>query len=112
MATSFTSEPTIISSTSQISYAVVWSGTPIGTLQVQASNDYSTNNDGSVRNTGTWNTLILSFAGATVTSIPITGTTGNGVIDLASTGLYAIRLSYTASAGTGTLTATINAKVA
>ena len=113
MASSITSAVSIVGQLTEMSYAVSWSGTsPVGTISVQASNDYSLFNNGAVNNPGTWNTLPLELSGANVTSIPITGNTGNGAIDIASLGLYAIRLVYTASSGTGTLIATINGKVA
>lgn len=113
MSSSIISAPTIISSLTQISYAVTWTGTsPVGTLSVEVSNDFSVNNDGSTRNAGTWNPVVLSYSGTNTTAIAISGNTGNGVIDIASTGLYAIRLHYTAGSGTGTMNAIINGKVA
>ena len=112
-AASITSAPTILQSLTIPNYSVVWSGTtPIGTLAVQASDDYALNPDGTVQNAGTWNTLPLSLAGSSVTSIPVTGNTGNGMIDIYGLGAYAIRLVYTKTSGTGTLTAKINGKVA
>lgn len=114
MAASFTSQPTIIQKLSQISYAVSWTGTtPIGTISIQGSNDYSIKPGGAnaIQNPGTWNSLILSFAGSNTTTIPISGNSGNGLIDIASTGMYAVRLIYTAASGTGNMTVTINAKV-
>jgi hypothetical protein len=113
MASNIASEPTIVKKLSQISYSVSWTGTsPVGTISVQGSDDYSQNNDGSVRNPGTWNNLPLSYSSSIVTAIPITGNTGNGMIDIASTGIYALRLFYTAGSGTGNLVAIVNGKVA
>jgi hypothetical protein len=113
MAANFITEPTIIQKLSQISYSVVWTGTaPVGTISVQGSNDFSISPSGAVINPGTWNNLILSYGGSNTTAIPISGNSGNGIIDLASTGLYAIRLTYTATSGTGTATVIVNAKVA
>jgi len=115
MASSFTSQPTVVQKLSQISYSCVWSGTaPVGTISIQGSNDYNIKPGGAtaVQNPGTWNNLVLSFAGGTTTSIPVSGNTGNGIIDIAATGLYAVRLVYTAVSGTGNMTVVINAKVA
>ncbi len=110
---SITSSPTILQSLTLVNYAVTWSGTsPVGTLAVQASDDYALTPGGAVQNAGTWNTLPLDLAGASVTSIPITGNSGNGMIDIDGLGAYAIRLVYTKGSGTGTLNATINGKVA
>lgn len=112
MASNITSPPTIIGQLTLISYSVLWTGSsPVGTVSVQVSDDYSVNNDGSVRNPGTWNFLPLSFSGSSTTTIPISGNTGNGMVDIAITGHYAIRLIYTATSGTGQMTAIINGKV-
>lgn len=114
LAASFTSEPTIVQKLSQISYECTWTGSATGSLSVQGSNDFSITPGGMnfVQNPGTWTSLILSYNGGDTTSIPISGPTGNGIIDIASTGLYAVRLIYTAGTGTGSMTVTINAKVA
>lgn len=112
-AASITSSPTILQSLTIVNYSVTWSGTtPIGTLQVQASDDYTIASDGTPGNAGTWNPLPLDLAGASVTSIPITGNSGKGMIDIDGLGAYAIRLVYTKTSGTGTLSATIVGKVA
>lgn len=107
MAASITSTPTIIQKLSMIGYDISWTGsTPVGTMSVQVSNTYSENADGSVKNTGNWTTLTLSAPTA------VSGNTGNGFIDVDATGAYAIRLVYTRASGTGTMNATITAKVA
>lgn len=112
MSSSITSAPTVLQSISQVCYSVSWTGTtPVGTISVQASNDYSINPNGTVDNPGTWATMTLQYNGSAVTSIPVTGNTGNGLIDITDTATYAIRLVYTASSGTGTLTAIVSGKV-
>lgn len=111
-ATSITSDVTVLQSLTRLSYAAKWTGTtPIGTIAVQVSNDYSLNADGTVNNAGTWNTLTVEYNGTLVTSVPVTGNTGNGFIDVEATAAYAARLVYTKTSGTGTLNVTINAKV-
>jgi hypothetical protein len=120
MAVNLISQPTIVSRLSMINYACVWSGSsPVGTISVQASDDYELGPEGLNNppiNPGTWNTLPVSYYNgtttSTVTAIPVSGSTGNGMIDVATSGFYAIRLIYTAGSGTGSLTVTINAKVA
>lgn len=90
-----------------ISYDISWTGsTPVGVMSVQVSNTYSQNGDGTVRNAGNWTTLTLSDPPS------VSGNTGNGGIDVDATGFYAIRLKYIRTSGTGTMNATINAKVA
>lgn len=102
-----TSLVTIISNCSMVSYALSWSGTsPVGTISVEVSNDYSQNGQGAVSNAGTWTPLTLS-AGTSVS-----GNTGTGFIDIVQSSAYAIRLKYTKTSGTGTLQATLKAKVA
>jgi len=107
MSANITSLVTIISNISMMSYSYSWSGvSPIGSVSVQVSNDYTQNSDGSVNNAGTWNTLPLS------TTPVITGNTGTGAIDFDQLGFYAIRTVYTVSSGTGTLTCQYKGKVA
>ncbi len=113
MAANITSNPTILLSLTGCSYGVSWTGTsPVGTLAVQVSDDYALNANGTVKNAGTWNTLTLDVGGTAVTSIPVTGNTGSGYIEIERTNAYAIRLVYTFGSGVGTLNARITAKVA
>lgn len=112
MAGNLTSLVTVISNITRVSYGVSWSGTsPVGTLSVQGSNDYQQNADGSVENAGTWTTLTLESNGSSTTTIPVSGNTGAGMIDVQNTAIYALRLIYTSASGTGTLSATICGKV-
>lgn len=113
MSGNITGLVTIINQPSMLSYGLSWAGTsPVGTVSVQGSNDYKANPAGGVSNAGTWNTLTLNYNGTFVTTIPVSGNTGNGLIDIGPTGIYAIRLIYTFGSGVGTLQATINAKAA
>lgn len=113
MAGSITSDVTIIQKISMLSYSYSWSGSsPAGSISVQVSNDYSIDAQGAVKNSGTWNTLTFLSGGSAVTSVAVSGNTGNGFIDLFQTGAYAIRTVYTRVSGTGTLQALINGKVA
>ena len=110
---SLTSIPTIIQDLTQMSYALSWAGiAPAGLISIQVSNDYALSASGAVLNAGTWNTMPLSYAGSTTTTVPLAGNTGTGFIDVASSGAYAIRLIYARTSGTGTVQATFNAKVA
>lgn len=106
------SAPTIVQKLSMISYQAVWAGTaPVGTISIELSNNYALNVDGSVQNAGTWTTMTFLYNGSPVTSVPVSGNSGDGMIDIDATGAYAIRLIYTFTSGTGNLTVTIAAKV-
>ncbi len=107
MSASITSAVTIIQKLSQISYDISWTAgsSPVGVMSVQVSNTYSQDSSGAVKNAGNWTTLTLSATPS------VTGNTGNGFIDVDATGAYAIKLIYTRTSGTGTMNATISAKV-
>jgi hypothetical protein len=112
-AASITSEATVLQSISNVSYEVSWVGTmPVGALKLQVSNTYSLGADGTPANSGIWTDVPMDVDGAYATSIPITGNSGNGFIDVTLQAGYSTRLVYTKTSGTGTLTATIAGKVA
>lgn len=90
-----------------VSYEVLWSGTtPIGTVSVQVSNDYSQYADGSVNNPGNWTDLPLSSTPS------VSGNTGTGFIDIDASAGYALRLVYNRTSGVGTLNVIVSGKVA
>jgi len=106
MSSNITSLVTIVSNISMMSYSYSWVGTsPVGTISVQVSDDYSQNAEGQVMNAGTWNTLPLSVTPT------VSGNTGNGFIDIDQLGSYAIRTVYTATSGSGTLNCIYKGKV-
>lgn len=113
MSGNITGKPSIIQKLSMMSYSFSWSGTsPVGSVSIQVSNDYSENANGSVANAGTWNTLPLTYNGNSVTVVPVTGNSGNGFIDIDSQGGYAMRPIYMFTSGVGTLQSVLEAKVA
>ncbi len=114
MATDQTSEATILQSISGVAYTLAWSGTsPIGTIAVQGSNDYSLHPDGTEKSAGTWVPIYISVNGTSpAASAAITGNTGSALIEILKTTVYAIRLFYDATSGVGSLTATVNGRVA
>lgn len=113
MSANITSSVSIIANVSMIGYSYSWAGTsPVGAISVQVSNDYATNAAGAVSNAGTWNTVYFNYQGSLVSSVPVTGSTGNGFIDIDEMSAYAIRTVYTFTSGTGTLQATVTGKVA
>lgn len=101
--TSTASAVTILASNSTIQYSGSWAGsTPVGTLALQFSDDFSLNPNGTVNNAGTWETAPIAIGGAFVTSGSISGNTGTFRFDV-TTGANASRLLYTKGSGTGTL---------
>lgn len=113
-AATITSTPTVLQSITKFSYEISWSGTsPVGTLALQVSNTYAPTSNGSVGSGGTWTAMPLDLSGTgAVMTIPISGNTGNGFIDITVQAGYAVKLFYTRVSGSGTLIATINGKVA
>ncbi len=110
-ATSVTSSATLLQSVTMVNYQVTWTGsTPVGTLAVEASNDCVVSATGGVSG-GTWNPVPLDLAGVSVSTIPVTGNTGKGMIDIDGIAAYALRLVYTKSSGTGTINAIVTGKV-
>lgn len=104
MSGSITSGVTIIQKISMLSYSYSWSGSsPVGTISVEISNDYSLDGNGQVKNAGTWTTIpFIDANGDTVTSFDVSGNTGNGQVDI-ETAAYAVRTLYTRTSGSGTL---------
>lgn len=110
-ATSTASSATILASNSTVTYSGSWSGTsPVGTLALQFSDDYSLNPNGSVNNAGTWETAPIAIGGALVTSGAVSGNTGTFRFDI-TTAANASRLLYTKGSGIGTLTIYVSGRV-
>lgn len=113
MSGSITSDVTIIQKMSMLSFAYSWTGSsPSGSISIQMSNDYALDAKGDVANSGTWNTITFLSSGSAVTSVAVSGNTGNGFIDIFQTGAYAVRTVYTRVSGSGTLQAVVSGKVA
>lgn len=95
MATaSTTSSSTNVQYTDNIGIVLAWTGsTPIGTITVQGSND-NTN----------WATLDFGSA------ISITGDSGTDLLNINQFPCSYIRIVYTKSSGTGTITASMTTK--
>lgn len=92
---SFTTAVTTISMMDNICAQVIWSGasSPVGTMDVQGSLNYSVGTGGTVLNAGTWTGLGLNTA--------VSGSSGTILFDLNQLSFPYIRLSYTASSGDG-----------
>ena len=111
MAADITSQPVICQQVIAASFGLSWTGTsPVGAVSIQGSNDFKQAANGQILVPGTWNTLTLNYGGSAVISIPISGNTGNGILDITLTGIYALRCIYTAISGTGNLTVTFCGK--
>jgi len=108
-AASITSRPTYINQLPGISYDLVWTSTTTGTFAVQVSNTYSQYPDGTTQNAGNWNTLPTSMFTGTY-PVPA-GSPGNGFLDVIGTEAAWVRLVFTRTAGSGTLTVVVAAKV-
>lgn len=115
MSGNIVSVPTIVDNLTIYNYSFTWAGTsPVGTISIQASDDIKLLSNGQIdsNNPGSWNALPLSSGGSVVTTIPLSGNTGNGMIDVALGGFYAIRAVYTFTSGVGVLQGLMLAKVA
>ncbi len=96
---------TVIDQLVMVSYSITWAGSsPVGTISVQVSNDYSENPAGGLRNPGAWVTLPLSAP------TPVSGNSDAGFIDIDAQAGYALRLLYTATSGTGQLNVVVMGK--
>lgn len=107
MAANITSSPQILYLMSKASFSFSWTGTsPIGTISVNGSNNYVQNGYGTQAaiNTPIWDPLTLNYQGSAVTTIPVTGNSGSGIIDITATGIYALQFVYTFTSGTGNMT--------
>lgn len=89
-----------------ISYDISWVGSaPVGVMSVEVSNSYRQNASGAVADPGDWQPLPLSVVPT------VSGSPGNGFIDVLASSAYAIRLRYTFTSGTGTMQAIVSGKV-
>lgn len=99
LATSFTTEPTIVKFLDNCSYQInITTTNSTGTFAVQVSNDYLVSEPtDTVINPGTWNALPI---GGTPT---VSAANDVITIDMNQLPFYAVRLAYTSTiAGTGT----------
>lgn len=95
-----TSEITEVSNLDKASIHIVWSGTsPIGTIKVESTNDDAKNPN------AVWREVVFNA------TIELSGNTGDHDLVFNELPFNAIRISYTPTSGTGTLNATLSAKV-
>lgn len=110
-----TSDVTNIQFLDNIGLQLNWTGSPVGSFAIQISADYAQDNSSppNVTTTGHWIPLVLSYwdGSAFVTSASIPTSLGSPIyLDLALISAPWIRIVYTKSSGSGTLTGTITAK--
>jgi len=112
---SITSKITDIQYLDSISIQLSWTGSPVGSFEVQGSIDYSPGDvqSGRPANSGTWTPMTLSYLdGSTMTtdtSIPTT--VGSPILlNLALLAFPYIKIVYTRDSGSGTLSAWIMGK--
>jgi hypothetical protein len=103
-ASSITSLATNIQYLDNICLEMVFTGSPTGTFSVQGSVDYQQDANGNVTNTGNWVPITLSPA-------PVaSGSAGSILIDMNQLSFPYIRVVYTRTSGSGSLTVNIGGK--
>lgn len=112
---SLTSTVTNIQLLDDIGIQFNWTGSPVGTFQVQVSADYAQDNMSppNVTNSGNWVPLLFTYwngsSFTTATSIPTS--VGSPIyLDLTQLSSPWIRAVYTRSSGSGTLNVYLTAK--
>lgn len=113
--TTLTSPVTSILHKDTVQVQLQWTGSPVGTFQIQACSDYKpalaqTPGFGAP-NSGTWSTLPVQdpTTGTTYTSVPTSA--GSPIsVNLTQLGHTSIQVVYTNTSGTGTLNGFITAK--
>lgn len=101
---SITSTVTNIEFLDNIAVQLTWSGSPVGTFQIQVSLDYNQDNNGNVLAAGNWVPLTLGTSLSTSVGSPI-------FVDMNQLSAPWIRIVYTRTSGSGTLNALISAKM-
>lgn len=110
---SITSAVTDIRFLDDIGIQFTWTSSPVGTFAIQVSADYNQDYLGNVETTGNWVPVTLTYwNGSTfITDTSLPTSVGSPIyVDLALLSSPWIRVVYTKTSGTGTLTATITAK--
>jgi hypothetical protein len=90
--------------TDNVGVELSWTGTPTGTFSVEVSVSYEQDSQGNVINAGSWNALTLN-------PTPVaSGAAGSYYISLNQIEAPWIRIKYTRTSGSGTLTSYIATK--
>lgn len=102
---SLTSLATNIQFMDNVCIQLVWTGTPSGAFTIQGSLTHQQDSQGNIINAGTWTDLSLSPAPVAA------GSASSILIDMNQLSFPWIRVTYTKTSGTGTLTAVIGGKM-
>ena len=101
MSADITSEAFHVQYLDNIGLQFDFTGSPVGTIEVQVSLNHTVDAQGRVKTVGTWATLPSS---AFVGTYPVPGTTTSpGYLDIPLTSAAYMRVVYNATSGTGTL---------
>jgi hypothetical protein len=93
LGASTTSNPVDVTHLSNVAIHLIYTGTPTGTIDVEVSND-STN----------W--IVLGSPN----TVALSGAAGGTLLQLTNIGYYHLRIKYTRTSSTGTLTALLGGK--
>lgn len=104
MASSITSSAVEIRNQDNIGIQLNWTGTPVGTFAIQISSDHLEDMEGNVQVAGNWVSLPLSPA------VAAAGSADSAYIDLNQLSAQYIRIVYTRTSGTGSLTGIVVGK--
>lgn len=84
----------------------VWTGTPNGTIKLQASCDAPT----STTQTSSGTSAVVNWTDIADSSVTIAGSAGNYMWNISSAAYRFVRVTYTNTSSTGVLSATMSAK--
>lgn len=104
MSGSITSSAVEVKLQDNVGVQLHWTGTPTGTFAIQVSMDHREDIEGNIVVAGHWVSLILN------PTVSAAGSADDAYVDLNQLSAMYIRIVYTASGGSGTLDAFINAK--
>lgn len=104
LAATFTSTPVEIKLQDNVGVELIWTGTPVGTFNIQVSMNYQVDMFGNVTNVGNWVTLTLN------PGITASGAGDVAYIELNQLSAPYIRLQYVRTGGAGTVDGYVTAK--
>lgn len=113
-ASSITSTVSNIEQLDNIGLQLSWTDAPVGSFQIQVSIDHAQDINGNVTVPGSWTPLVVSYlSGGTLSqATSISTSVGSPIyVDLTQLSAPWIRVVYTRTSGTGTLSGFITAKM-
>lgn len=112
--TSITSPVTAIEQLDNLGVQFNWTGSPVGTFQVQVSADYAQDTQGNVTNTGNWVAVPLNYllSGVSTSATTVPTSAGSPIyLDLNQLSAPWMRSVYTKSSGTGSVDMWVTGKM-